>query len=312
MLASRRRHQDRLGARGPALQACRLAHDAVAEIDLRAAVGRRAANEGRVAIIRLRDRHLAGLRKLRRLVGDFRRVIAAARHIAAIGGRAWSAARSVLPASSACEPAGVSTDVAGLAASAAAVPACGADAGFAASICKGAAASAAGAVAALTGMALTGAAGGALSSTVRRHGLRLFVRLRCRNRCDGLRNHRRRELRCCRRIDRLQLRQRLRIDRGRRDRRQPVAFVRPVDGRIFDLARIDLARLPAVKRLVDLPRIGVERARIEIDVLKFERRGNNSSDRTREVERRTLDRAERRCDQMFAAPARGHAADDAR
>ena len=66
----------------------------------------------------------------------------------------------VLPASSACKPAGLSTDVAGFAASAAAtLAACGAEAGFAASICTGAAASTAGLAA-----ALTGAEGSGLSS----------------------------------------------------------------------------------------------------------------------------------------------------
>jgi len=82
--------------------------------------------------------------------------------------------------------------------------------------------------------------------------------------------------------------------------RQPVALTVAIDCRIFDLPRGARGQ-----RLVDLPGIGIERARIEIDVLKTERFRHDGADRARIIERRGLDGAERRSDQV---PARGIAA----
>ena len=125
-----------------------------------------------------------------------------------------------------------------------------------------------------------------------------FRRLRRRARRRRCRRNGRRG----RRADRLQLRQACRRGRCGRDvaHWQTVAFMRAVDGRIFDLPRVLHGY-----RLVDLPGVSVERARIEIDVHQADRLSDRGADRPRVVEGGGLDGAERRSDQM---PARRGAA----
>jgi len=81
--------------------------------------------------------------------------------------------------------------------------------------------------------------------------------------------------------------------------RQAIALQAPIDGRIFD--RLGACR---IERRIDLPAVRGNCARIEIHGLITKRHG--SADRTTVAERRPLDGAERRRDQMVA-PALRHA-----